>query len=317
MNKFVNQKDARQAAFQQVQMLMTKYGYLTSKDLIEGFKYMGYSVRLNAPQRGIWKPRSFSELLSIQTIYSKTGRGQYQDQHTNPEGIRSGNVIEYSFMGHDEDDYQRPANQQLLQACNNKTKVLYFIGIAPQKFLPFITLLSGWNREKKKIDVGIFDDFQSKNILLDTYHDIDYDIKKRYAPYMVKQRLHQGSFRVALLDAYNCKCALSKLPEPQLLDAAHIIPDKDVKYGSADVENGILLSKTHHAAFDAHLLGIDRDYNIHISKRLMDLKDGPILEALRSLDNVKIPSLPRSSKDYPSQDRLAERFKVYRQHNLN
>ena len=42
-----------------------------------------------------------------------------------------------------------------------------------------------------------------------------------------------------------------------------------------------LLSKIHHAAFDAHLIGIDPDYRIHVSDRLLTLHDGPMLEALK------------------------------------
>jgi hypothetical protein len=35
--------------------------------------------------------------------------------------------------------------------------------------------------------------------------------------------------------------------------------DKDELYGQSVVPNGIPLSKIHHAAFDAHLIGIDPD----------------------------------------------------------
>jgi len=42
-----------------------------------------------------------------------------------------------------------------------------------------------------------------------------------------------------------------------LLDAAHIIADKDERFGQLVIPNGIPLSKIHHAAFDAHLIGID------------------------------------------------------------
>lgn len=35
--------------------------------------------------------------------------------------------------------------------------------------------------------------------------------------------------------------------------------------GQPIVRNGIPLSKIHHAAFDAHLIGIDPDYRLHVS----------------------------------------------------
>jgi putative restriction endonuclease len=47
------------------------------------------------------------------------------------------------------------------------------------------------------------------------------------------------------------------LPDPLLLDAAHIVSDRDEQVGDPVVQNGIPLSKIHYAAFDAHLIGID------------------------------------------------------------
>jgi hypothetical protein len=38
------------------------------------------------------------------------------------------------------------------------------------------------------------------------------------------------------------------------------------------------LTKIHHAAFDAHLIGVDPDYRIYVSDRLLDPHDGPFLE---------------------------------------
>ena len=47
------------------------------------------------------------------------------------------------------------------------------------------------------------------------------------------------------------------------------------------MRNGIPLSKIHHAAFDAHLIGIDPDYRLHVSERLLAQNDGPMLEAIK------------------------------------
>jgi len=48
--------------------------------------------------------------------------------------------------------------------------------------------------------------------------------------------------------------------EPRLLDAAHIVMDADEQLGQPVVSNGLPLTKIHHAAVDAHLIGIDPDY---------------------------------------------------------
>src|SRR5258706_15114369 len=55
----------------------------------------------------------------------------------------------------------------------------------------------------------------------------------------IKARLHQASFRNAVLRAYRGRCAISHLPEPRLLDAAHIIMDADEQLGQPIVSNGL------------------------------------------------------------------------------
>ena len=44
-------------------------------------------------------------------------------------------------------------------------------------------------------------------------------LERRNALRAVKQRLHQASFPEAVISAYNGRCALSRLPEPLLLDS--------------------------------------------------------------------------------------------------
>ena len=81
-----------------------------------------------------------------------------------------------------------------------------------------------------------------------------------------------------------------------LLDAAHIVSDKDEQFGQPVVPNGIPLSKIHHAAFDAHLIGIDPDYRLHVSDRLLMQNDGPMLEALKRLDGGTIHKVAHRKK---------------------
>ncbi len=127
----------------------------------------------------------------------------------------------------------------------------------------------------------------------------------------MKQRLHQASFREAVITAYAGRCAVSGLPEQRLLDAAHIIADKNEPLGQAIVPNGIPLSKIHHAAFDAHLIGIDPDFRVHVADRLLRQNDGPMLEVLKKLHHGNL-HLPARKKDWPDQERLALRFDEFR-----
>ena len=114
------------------------------------------------------------------------------------------------------------------------------------------------------------------------------------------------------MSAYGGRCAISHLPEPRLLDAAHIVMDADEQLGQSIVSNGLSLTKIHHAAFDAHLIGIDPDYRIHVSDRLLEIHDGPFLElGLKGIAGTLIDRL-RRPEDRPDRDRSAIRFEEFK-----
>ena len=137
-----------------------------------------------------------------------------------------------------------------------------------------------------------------------------YAPERRYALREIKARLQQASFRDAVLAAYGGRCAISYLPEPRLLDAAHIIMDADEQLGQPIVS--MPLTKIHHAAFDAQLIGIDPDFRIHVSDRLLEIHDGPFLElGLKGIAGQVI-QLPRRSVDRPDRDRLERRFEEFK-----
>ncbi len=62
-------------------------------------------------------------------------------------------------------------------------------------------------------------------------------------------------FRMLVRRRYENKCAITGIAVPEMLDAAHIIEVND--NGSDHPENGILLEKGLHAAFDANLWAIN------------------------------------------------------------
>lgn len=76
------------------------------------------------------------------------------------------------------------------------------------------------------------------------------------------------------------------------------------------MSNGIPLSKIHHAAFDAHLIGIDPNFKVYVAERLLSQNDGPMLEALKRLHGTDL-HLPGRTRDHPDRDRLAQRFEVF------
>lgn len=300
-------QEIRAAAFEQVRRLLVTRDQLTAKDLAVGFFINGVRLPLVNPQRGIFKPRQMESLLSIRTVFPKSGnRVWYDDQRQVHQQIYDGeDTIDYAFMG---TDAAKAENRWLKAAMERRTPIIYFLGVAPGRYQAVQpAFIVAWDAERRSVKVAF-----GAGDSLSTERAPDNPAERRYALRVVKQRLHQSTFRQAVIDAYRSRCALSGLPEPLLLDAAHIVADADEKLGQPVVQNGIPLSKIHHAAFDAHLIGIDPDYRIHVSKRLLAQRDGPILEALKGLEGAAL-HLPQRQKDYPDRDRLAARFEAFKE----
>ena len=138
---------------------------------------------------------------------------------------------------------------------------------------------------------------------------IDDPIERRYVVRETNVRVHQARFRGRVLPAYRDQCAVCRLKETRLLDAAHILGDLE-EGGEATVSNGLSLCSIHHRAFDQHLVGIDADYTVRISRRLLDEDDGPMLDLLKGFHARPI-SVPRVLGLRPDRDRLAERFERF------
>ena len=294
----------RLAAFREVRRLADVNGDLTGRDLRAGFLWEGQRIPLINPQRGIFKPTQMKFLLSIRTVYPRPGaRVWYDDQRQVHRQIYEGDeAVDYAFMGQ---NAEAAENRWLREAMENAVPIIYFLGTSPGIYKALIpSFVIGWDASALKARIA----FSAEEDLTVPATSVE----RRYALRQVKQRLHQATFREAVITAYRGRCALSGLREPVLLDAAHIIEDKHVQLGQPVVQNGITLAKTHHAAFDAHLIGIDPDFKIHISKRILDQKDGPTLEALKRLHSSQI-HLPPRGKDRPDQDRLAMRFRLFKE----
>lgn len=295
----------RMAAFEHLRRLEEIHDQLGAAELKPGFVFNGERIPLINPQRGIFKPQQMKFLLSIKTVFPKPGgKVWYDDQREVHRQIFEGDeTVDYAFMGQNPDAAD---NRWLREAYENQIPIIYFLGIAPGRYQAMLpTFIVGWDSQalKARIAFGVPD----QTNLTPPASAPD----RRYALRAVKQRLHQSSFREAVIAAYNGRCALSGLPEPLLLDAAHIIADADEKFGQPVVSNGIPLSKIHHAAFDAHLIGIDPDYGLHVSKRLLEQKDGPVLEALKGLNGGTV-HLPIRAQDRPDRERLALRFERFK-----
>ena len=74
-------------------------------------------------------------------------------------------------------------------------------------------------------------------------------IEARYgSPVLVRPRLGQGTFRVAVIDAYSRSCSVTGEHSLPALEAAHIRPYS--QDGRHEVTNGLLLRSDIHRLFD-------------------------------------------------------------------
>jgi putative restriction endonuclease len=136
--------------------------------------------------------------------------------------------------------------------------------------------------------------------------------RRAYVTRLARQRLHQLAFRHRVLRAYRESCTMCRLRHPELLDAAHILPDSHPE-GEPVTPNGLALCKLHHAAFDRNVVGIRPDLVVEVRKDILEEIDGPMLRyGLQDLHRIRLMVVPRKEADRPSETFLDERYQLFR-----
>lgn len=93
------------------------------------------------------------------------------------------------------------------------------------------------------------------------------DESPRYgAPSTVRPRLGQGTFSLAVRDAYSGACAVTGEHSMPALEAAHIVPYRDG--GPHRIENGLLLRSDVHRLFDRGYVTVTPDYEFRVGESL-------------------------------------------------
>jgi putative restriction endonuclease len=114
---------------------------------------------------------------------------------------------------------------------------------------------------------------------------------------MAKPRLGQAGFRVAVIDAYDRRCAVTQEKTLPVLEAAHIRPYAEG--GTHEVGNGLLLRSDFHTLFDAGYLTIDTDYRLLVSRRLREeFSNG---RHYYEHHGARVPNLPTHTELLPSR----------------
>ena len=87
-------------------------------------------------------------------------------------------------------------------------------------------------------------------------------------PTTITPRLGQRSFRIAVLDTYARRCAVTNERTLPALEAAHIRDYSDVH--QHEITNGILFRADIHKLFDAGYVTVTPDYRFEVSRRIKE-----------------------------------------------
>jgi putative restriction endonuclease len=139
-------------------------------------------------------------------------------------------------------------------------------------------------------------------------------VRRAYATQLTRRRMHQDVFRHKVLAAYRESCAVCRLKQRPLLQAAHIIADRDPR-GVPEVFNGLSLCGLHHGAFDSQIIGIRPAAELIVEVRddVLRAKDGPMLiHGIQECHGKPLAVVPSRDSQRPRREYLEERYEQFR-----
>ncbi|HEY8795604.1 MAG TPA: HNH endonuclease [Gemmatimonadaceae bacterium] len=297
----------RLAVFDHVEQLRRAAGGLVSaRDLNVNIEFEGRQIPIWNQQRGIYRPAVLGPsgaALTIVTTAPRPGKPAPYDDHIGEDD----DWIAYRYRGTDPSTFD---NMALRRAGELQRPLLYLVGIRPgiyDPLFPAYIVADDPSTLTAHVSIGAPLTVHEPRDVAESV----FALERRYHTVAVKQRLHQRKFRELVLNAYKERCAMCSLGHTSLLDAAHILEDRDER-GRPEVPNGVALCKIHHSAYDANILGISPDYLVHVREAVLAEHDGPMLRyGLQALQHQRI-QLPRAVELRPRLDYLADRFERFR-----
>ena len=291
--------DVRSSCFASLDVLQARCGQdVPWSALAEGFNFRGRRVPFLNRAYGIYRAASAQRGPAALSINSSFSQARYQDEET-AEGWL------YHYQDGPIDNH---FNSWLRAAHVLDVPLVYFIGTRSGHYRPeYPAFIARDDPIGRRVLItigkmcGPYDEREPVHI-----DDVD---ERRYVIRQVKQRVHQARFRGLVLPVYSDRCAICRLKETRLLDAAHIIGDTE-EHGEPVVRNGVSLCTIHHRAYDQDLVSISPDYEVHVSRRLLDEDDGPMLDLLKGFHRCGIV-LPERRAQRPDRERLATRFERF------
>jgi putative restriction endonuclease len=294
----VRDDDIRSSCFASLQVLCAQHGEELPYPggLANGFNFRGRRIPFLSTQKGIYRAAAQTgpAALSIQTSW-KSPYGDAETESGYRYAYRAGSV-------------DQPDNRALRAAFRLGVPIVHFVATRPNFYRPIYPCFvveddpaEGRVLVSPGRMLGPLDD-QEPVLVQDP-------LERRYVFRETRIRVHQARFRGRVIPAYRNRCAICRLHEPRLLDAAHIVGDLET-HGDPVIANGVSLCSIHHRAFDEELVGISPEYDVRVSRRLLEEEDGPMLDVLKTFDGRRI-EVPQRRAWRPDRDRLAERFERF------
>ncbi|MBX7042486.1 MAG: HNH endonuclease [Ignavibacteria bacterium] len=276
-------------------------GVFSFAELQKGFTIEDKIISLVGPT-GIWIPKGFKMPISIRTSED----GPYPDE------MSSDGILTYKYRGSDPNHRD---NRGLRDAHMTMTQLIYFKSISKGRYnayFPVIVIGDNAGKLEVKVDLTPSAIQQSSMFESESVGAVisDDNLLRRYSVAMIRQRMHQSAFRERVITAYRRQCTICGIKHEELLDAAHIVPDKDVD-GHPIFSNGLSLCKIHHASFDKLIIGISPDYEIKVRDDVLEEKDGDMLKYGLQRTNGKSIILPQGRQNYPDKDRLEKAYQRF------
>lgn len=288
----------RRAAVEQARQLAERYDDLVPlARLRQGFMFDGERVSYGSFMRGIHRARNQRGPAALTLVTS------FNDPYADAFD-QAGATFTYAYRAGSLD---QPDNRALRAAFTLQTPLVYFRALAPGQYLvvaPMFVTADDPGARVVMLEPGLpIQDMQPGGL-------VSGPEMRAYVTADARVRLHQQRFKLDVMRAYRHRCAICRLRERALVQAAHIVPDAEPD-GIAAVINGLALCAIHHLAFDRNLLGIDPEGVVHIARRLLEEIDGPMLRTgLQGFHGAPI-ALPRQPEDRPDPARLELRFERF------
>jgi putative restriction endonuclease len=276
-------------------------GEALPRTMLEGFQLDGVRIPLMGPS-GIWKPAVCELPISVATVMA----GPYPDEFDSARGI-----LRYAYRGTDPNHRD---NVGLRRAMRERVPIAYFHAVDRGQYAAAYPVFVVGDDPRGLFFSMQVDDLGAALALGQGPGVIgaaeDPEPRRAYVTATFRRRLHQEMFAKRVIRAYQDRCALCRLRHRELLDAAHITPDRDPE-GEPVVSNGIALCKLHHAAFDGFFFAVRPDYSIEVKQSILDETDGPMLVVgLQRIHGQRI-HVPRRDIERPDPLRLERRYQAF------